>query len=190
MRLASTLRPLLLLVGFANAAAAADFGAPALTVGFAGVSGGDTNDWQLSYGAGLELLRSGRLSATLEGLYVRDFFEFEPDSSLDDAAVYSDVFGLLATARYRLGGSPSGPYVLAGPGWLRSRASGRTSDQPGFEIGGGFLLPTRSRLHVRIEARYFGSLSGEGELPPAQRYSFWRYGVELGWSLGRPRAQP
>src|SRR5262245_23089857 len=185
-----SLRALMLVAGFGQAAAAADFGAPALTLGFAGVSGGDTNDVQLSYGAGLELLRRGRLSATLEALYVRDFFEFEPDSSLDDAAIYSDVFGLLATARYRLGRSPKGPYLLAGPGWLRSRASGNTSDQPGFEIGGGFLLPSRSRLQIRIEARYFASLSGEGELPPGKHYSFWRYGVEFGWSLGRPRAQP
>jgi hypothetical protein len=115
---------------------------PTWTLDLGAAAGGSTNDVQLTYGTGLELLRRGRLTVGAEFAYVRDFFEFEPDTPLDDAYIYTDVFGGFGTVHLWLrapGQHAVEPYLVAGPGWLRARASGRTSDQLAINAGPAWL---------------------------------------------------
>jgi hypothetical protein len=160
---------------------------PVFTLDLAAASGGDTNDVQLAYGGGVEFWRAGRLAAGADFLYVRDFFEFEPDAPLDDAQIYTDVLGAFAVARFALGGGSGAavsPYLLAGPGWLRSRALGREADHLGLNVGGGLGLWTDRRVGLRLETRYVTALTGSGDDPPEQRLSFWRTGVSVTFAVG------
>ena len=158
-------------------------GQPVFTLDVAAASGGDTNDVQLAYGGGIEFWSRSRsrLAAGADFLYVRDFFEFEPDAPLDDARVYTDVLGAFAIGRVSLTSDlrPVRPYLLAGPGWLRSRALGRATDHFAVNLGGGIGLWNEHRVGLRIETRYVAALTGHGEEPPEQRLSFWRTGVSV-----------
>ena len=166
---------------------------PVFTLDLAAASGGDTNDVQLAYGGGIEAWSKGRLAAGGEFLYVRDFFEFEPDMPLDDARVYTDVLGAFATGRVSLtadGGDAVRPYLLVGPGWLRSRALGRATDHFAINVGAGISFWNEHRVGLRLETRYVAALTGHGEEPPEQRLSFWRTGVSFTIALhDRDRAR-
>jgi hypothetical protein len=78
----------------------------------------------------------------------------------------------------------------AGPGWLRSRALGRSADHFGINVGGGLGLWTGRRIGLRPETRYVAALTGEGEDPPEQRLSFWRTGVSVTVALGERDQTP
>ena len=155
---------------------------PVWTVHLGAAAGGDTNDVQLTYGTGFEMWRHARLKVGAEVLYVRDFFEFNPDTPLDDARIYTDVFGGFATAYLALrapGRHAAEPYLVAGPGWLRARASGIASDHFAVNAGAGVAFFGNSRVGLRLESRHFAALSGSGEAPPHERFAFWRHGVAL-----------
>jgi hypothetical protein len=155
---------------------------PVLALDLAAVGGGDTNDVQLAYGGGVEFWRRGRLATGADFVYVRDFFEFEPDGPLDDARIYTDVLGAFANGRLSLttdARPPVRPYLLVGPGWLRSRAMGRATDHFGINVGAGIGLWNAHRVGVRLETRYVAALTGHGDEPPEQRLSFWRTGLSV-----------
>jgi len=164
---------------------------PTWTLDLGAATGGNTNDVQFTYGTGLELLRRGRLTVGAEFVYVRDFFEFEPDTPIDDARIYTDVLGGFGTAHLWLrarGNHAVEPYFVAGPGWLRARAFGRTSDQFAISVGAGLALLGSSRVGLRVDARHFAALSGEGTAAPQDSYSFWRTGITVTVALGKRRS--
>jgi hypothetical protein len=166
---------------------------PRVNLDAAAVTGGDTNDLQLAYGAGVEFGQRGAFTAAADFLYVRDFFEFEPDAPLDDAQIYTDVLGAFGTARVSLvprSDRAVQVFLLGGPGWLRARALGRASDHLGVQVGGSLGLWMDHRTGLRLEARYVAALTGRGADPPEQRLSFWRTGVSLTINLHDPARQP
>src|SRR5262245_35033902 len=134
----------------------------AAAVDVAVVAGGNTNDVQLSYGAGIELFAASRVSSTVEALYVRDFFEFEPDDPLTDAMTYSGVTSAFATVDlWPIRNVPARkgplPYIMVGAGWLRASTSDRSEHHFGYAIGAGLEVINRDRLGVRLEGRHFAA---------------------------------
>ena len=63
---------------------------PRVNLDAAAVTGGDTNDLQLAYGAGVEFGQRGRFTAAADFLYVREIFEFEPEVPMGDAQGRAD----------------------------------------------------------------------------------------------------
>ena len=144
--------------GSAQTAAAVDIGV---------VAGGNTNDVQLSYGVACELLRNDRVAAGVELLYMRDFFEFEPDDPISDALTYSSVTAVVATGRaYLLHARPRlAPYAIVGAGWLRASVTEAASDHPGYVIGVGTDLIASRRVAVSFEGRRFATFGSSPSSP-------------------------
>lgn len=141
------------------------------TIGVA--SGGDTNDVQLTYGLGADVLQRNRLTIGAEVFYVRDFFEFEPDDALNDALRYSGVTGLAGQARFWLADPARSflPYLSGSLGLLRaSTDEGRSSAHVGLGLGAGIRLFERSRTSLLLDVHRYAAI----ETDTADGFSFWR----------------
>ena len=142
------------------------------TIGVA--SGGDTNDVQLTYGLGADLLQRSRLTIGAEVFYVRDFFEFEPDDAFNDALRYSGVTGLVGQARFWLADPAKSsflPYLGGSLGLLHaSTDDDRSSSHVGVGVGAGLRVFERSRTSLLLDVHRYAAI----ETDTADGFSFWR----------------
>lgn len=142
--------------------------------------GGDAPDQKLNYGLSAAFLGSGVFGFEFDASLTPDFFDSNT-SAIEDSNV-STVMGSLMLAAPS--GSPIRPYVAAGAGIIRTKATsvGNVFDLDensfGVNIGGGVIGQFSDRVGLRGDVRYFRTLqdsdAGSNVDLDLGGFNFWR----------------
>ncbi|HUE87216.1 MAG TPA: hypothetical protein VMO26_14165 [Vicinamibacterales bacterium] len=178
---------------FAPAPAHADF----FVTPFAGIKfAGDASIPNLDFGASNTKFTLGGMAGVLgDGIfgveadvaYVPRFFERSSGSLVTRSHVFTLMGNVIVTVPRTITGYSLRPFVSGGAGLMRVKIDDIADILPvnsnllGLNVGGGAVGPLTHLVDVRLELRWFKSLTTGNETPllPRTALSFWRAAVGL-----------
>ena len=186
MRLIRTFSVATLVLGAALLSAAparADW----LLTPFAGVTfSGDSQKENFTYGGSLAYMGASVVGFELDFGYTPEFFEPDNDEIdlIDDSNVTTVMGNIVIGAPIGGSGAQVRPYAVGGVGLLRTSVTGTdeffdiSSNDFGFDVGGGVYIFFNDHVGIRGDLRYFRSLrdpeeDNEFDIATGD-FDFWR----------------
>ena len=178
---------------FASVPAHADF----FITPFAGIKfAGDASIAELDFGASNTKFTLGGMAGVLgDGIfgveadvaYVPRFFERSAGTIVTRSHVFTLMGNVIVTVPRTITGYSLRPFVSGGAGLMRVKIDDIADILPvdsnlfGINAGGGAMGPLTPLMDVRMELRWFKSLTSGNETPllPGSALSFWRAAVGL-----------
>jgi hypothetical protein len=178
---------------FASVPAHADF----FITPFAGIKfAGDASIVQLDFGASntkftlggiVGVLGDGALGVEADVAYVPRFFERSAGSLVSRSHVLTLMGNVIVAVPRRVTGYSLQPFVSGGAGLMHINIDDVADVLPvnsnlfGINVGGGAMGPLTNLVDVRLELRWFKSVTTGNETPllPRSAVSFWRAAVGI-----------
>lgn len=164
---------------------------------FAGIKfAGSASIAELDFGASNTKFTLGGMAGVLgEGIfgveadvaYVPRFFERSAGTLVTRSHVLTVMGNVIVTVPRTITGYSLRPFVSGGAGMMRVKIDDIADLLPvnsnlfGINVGGGAVGPLTNLMDVRLELRWFKSLTSGNETPllPGTALSFWRASVGL-----------